>query len=228
MRWTACAAWPRRASSCCTSGCSTAATRARRARASPDFVLGELRLGVPSVLRPLGLPAASRVGPGRARRRPARPGAVLRPAPACARRARVLGGDARQPSRCSGAIDHPLAPSPAQLRIFAVFAQDYVGATIGRLDPPMWTLGVEVVVLRPAAVRGAARHAPRGAAGRAARAVRRPARRRRGVLHGRRAAPLAPDADLDAARSTSPASPPGWARRCSSTAAGSRAPEAPR
>lgn len=42
------------------------------------------------------------------------------------------------------ATGHPLLPSVAQVGLFAVFAQDYVGTTAALLDPPMWTLGVEV------------------------------------------------------------------------------------
>jgi acetyltransferase len=39
---------------------------------------------------------------------------------------------------------HEYEVSAAQLPLFAVFGQNYVGAAAGRLDPPMWSLVVEV------------------------------------------------------------------------------------
>lgn len=42
------------------------------------------------------------------------------------------------------AIDHPLGVSLGELPLFAVFAQNQFTATAGQLNPPLWSLGVEV------------------------------------------------------------------------------------
>jgi peptidoglycan/LPS O-acetylase OafA/YrhL len=42
------------------------------------------------------------------------------------------------------AIDHPLAREPDQLWIYALLAQNYVSGAAGGIDPPMWSLGVEL------------------------------------------------------------------------------------
>ena len=39
---------------------------------------------------------------------------------------------------------HAYEVSAAQLPLFAAFGQNYVGAVAGRLDPPMWSLVVEL------------------------------------------------------------------------------------
>ena len=39
---------------------------------------------------------------------------------------------------------HAYEVSAGQLPLFAAFGQNYVGAVAGRLDPPMWSLVVEV------------------------------------------------------------------------------------
>ena len=53
-------------------------------------------------------------------------------------------------SRCSGSFwllsgtGHDYEVSAGQLPLFAAFGQNYVGAVAGKLDPPMWSLVVEV------------------------------------------------------------------------------------
>jgi peptidoglycan/LPS O-acetylase OafA/YrhL len=108
-----------------------------------DLVIGELRLAVPLffvlsgflVYRPFVAAALDR-----------------RPAPsvrtyALRRAARIL------PAYWAAvigvflllrALDHPFAIPAAQLPTFLLFAQNQDPATLGRLDPPMWTLCVEV------------------------------------------------------------------------------------
>jgi len=41
-------------------------------------------------------------------------------------------------------LDHPLRSDPGQLPVFMLFGQNYVAETAKHLDPPMWTLAVEV------------------------------------------------------------------------------------
>jgi len=41
-------------------------------------------------------------------------------------------------------LDHPMQIDPAQLPVFLVFAQNHFEETIKHLDPPMWTLAIEV------------------------------------------------------------------------------------
>jgi peptidoglycan/LPS O-acetylase OafA/YrhL len=63
---------------------------------------------------------------------------------------------------------HPRAVSPGDLPVFAVFAQNQFGATAGQLNPPTWSLGIEVgfYALLPvvgwALVRSAARYGRAG------------------------------------------------------------------
>lgn len=44
----------------------------------------------------------------------------------------------------TAAIDHPLARDAGQLWTFALFGQNYVSGLAHGIDPPMWSLGVEV------------------------------------------------------------------------------------
>jgi peptidoglycan/LPS O-acetylase OafA/YrhL len=41
-------------------------------------------------------------------------------------------------------LDHPMQIDPAQLPVFLLFAQNHFEETIKHLDPPMWTLAIEV------------------------------------------------------------------------------------
>jgi peptidoglycan/LPS O-acetylase OafA/YrhL len=41
-------------------------------------------------------------------------------------------------------LDHPMQVDPAELPVFLVFAQNHFLETIKHLDPPMWTLAIEV------------------------------------------------------------------------------------
>ncbi|HET6507536.1 MAG TPA: acyltransferase [Baekduia sp.] len=41
-------------------------------------------------------------------------------------------------------LDHPMQVDPAQLPVFLVFAENHFLETIKHLDPPMWTLAIEV------------------------------------------------------------------------------------
>ncbi|MDQ8044276.1 MAG: acyltransferase [Solirubrobacteraceae bacterium] len=41
-------------------------------------------------------------------------------------------------------LDHPLAVDLRELPTFALFAQNQVGSTAGQLNPPLWSLGIEV------------------------------------------------------------------------------------
>lgn len=41
-------------------------------------------------------------------------------------------------------LDHPMQVDPAQLPVFFVFAENHFLETIKHLDPPMWTLAIEV------------------------------------------------------------------------------------
>jgi peptidoglycan/LPS O-acetylase OafA/YrhL len=41
-------------------------------------------------------------------------------------------------------LDHPMQIDPAQLPVFLLFAQNHFLETIKHLDPPMWTLAIEV------------------------------------------------------------------------------------
>lgn len=67
----------------------------------------------------------------------------------------------------TNAISHPHAIDASQLPVFALFLQNQVPSTIGQLNPPMWSLGVEVqfYLLLPligAAMLWATSRAPRG------------------------------------------------------------------
>jgi peptidoglycan/LPS O-acetylase OafA/YrhL len=109
-----------------------------------DFTLGELRLGVQLffvlsgflIFRPFV--AAALDG---ARRVPSLKRYIIR------RAARILPGY----WLALGAsffllrhLDHPMQVDPALLPVFLVFAQNHFEETIKHLDPPMWTLAIEV------------------------------------------------------------------------------------
>jgi peptidoglycan/LPS O-acetylase OafA/YrhL len=109
-----------------------------------DFAIGELRLGVQLffvlsgflIFRPFV--AAALDG---ARRAPSLGRYAIR------RAARILPGY----WLALGAsflllrhLDHPMQVDPAQLPVFLVFAQNHFEETIKHLDPPMWTLAIEV------------------------------------------------------------------------------------
>lgn len=109
-----------------------------------DFTLGELRLGVQLffvlsgflIFRPFvaAILDGTRRAPGLGRY-------------AIRRAARILPGY----WLALGAsflllrhLDHPMQVDPAQLPVFLVFAQNHFLETIKHLDPPMWTLAIEV------------------------------------------------------------------------------------
>ena len=109
-----------------------------------DFALGELRLGVQLffvlsgylIFRPYvaAILDGARRGPGLTRY-------------AIRRAARILPGY----WLALGAsflllrhLDHPMQVDPAELPVFLVFAQNHFLETIKHLDPPMWTLAIEV------------------------------------------------------------------------------------
>ena len=72
---------------------------------------------------------------------------------------------------------HDYEVSAGQLPLFAVFGQNYVGAVAGKLDPPMWSLVVEVSFYAVAPARRVAARA-RGAARADGARLRGPGRRR--------------------------------------------------
>jgi peptidoglycan/LPS O-acetylase OafA/YrhL len=109
-----------------------------------DFTLGELRLGVQLFFVLSGFllfrPFAGAALDG-ARRVPSLARYAIR------RAARILPGY----WLAVGAsflllrhLDHPMQIDPAQLPVFLVFAQNHFVETIKHLDPPMWTLAIEV------------------------------------------------------------------------------------
>jgi peptidoglycan/LPS O-acetylase OafA/YrhL len=108
-----------------------------------DFVIGELRLGVPLffalsgflVYRPFVAAALDGRGGPSLRTYAVRRAARILPA----YWATVIGA-----FFLLRAIDHPFQVPAAHLPTFLLFAQNYDPDTINRLDPPMWTLGVEV------------------------------------------------------------------------------------
>jgi len=108
-----------------------------------DLVIGELRLGVPLffllsgflIYRPFAGAALER------RRPPTLRGYALR------RAARIL--PAYWLALAAGfvllpVLDHPLQADVEQLPAFLLFAQNYFPTTAQHVDPPMWTLGIEV------------------------------------------------------------------------------------
>jgi peptidoglycan/LPS O-acetylase OafA/YrhL len=109
-----------------------------------DFTLGELRLGVQLffvlsgflLFRPFVGAAldGARRGPSLARY-------------AIRRAARILPGywlAVAASFLLLRHLDHPMQIDPAQLPVFLLFAQNHFIETIKHLDPPMWTLGIEV------------------------------------------------------------------------------------
>lgn len=109
-----------------------------------DFALGELRLGVQLFFVLSGFlifrPFAAALLDG-ARKGPSLKRYVIR------RAARILPGY----WLALGAsflllkhLDHPMQVDPAELPVFLVFAQNHFLETIKHLDPPMWTLAIEV------------------------------------------------------------------------------------
>jgi peptidoglycan/LPS O-acetylase OafA/YrhL len=109
-----------------------------------DFALGELRLGVQLffvlsgflIFRPFAAAILDRAEHGPSLKR-----YMIR------RAARILPGY----WLALGAsflllkhLDHPMQVDPAQLPVFVVFAQNHFLETIKHLDPPMWTLAIEV------------------------------------------------------------------------------------
>lgn len=109
-----------------------------------DFALGELRLGVQLFFVLSGFlifrPYAAAILEG-AQRGPSLTRYAIR------RAARILPGY----WLALGAsflllkhLDHPMQVDPAQLPVFLVFAQNHFLETIKHLDPPMWTLAIEV------------------------------------------------------------------------------------
>lgn len=109
-----------------------------------DFTLGELRLGVQLFFVLSGFlifrPFAAAVLDG-ARQGPNLKRYMIR------RAARILPGY----WLALGAsflllkhLDHPMQVDPAELPVFLVFAQNHFLETIKHLDPPMWTLAIEV------------------------------------------------------------------------------------
>jgi peptidoglycan/LPS O-acetylase OafA/YrhL len=113
------------------------------AKTGLDHALGELRLAVPLffvlsgflVYRPFVAAALDgRAGPRLS-------------AYAVKRAARIVPGYAAAVIGAfflMRAIDHPFAISASELPRFLLFAQNQSDATRGRLDPPMWTLAIEV------------------------------------------------------------------------------------
>jgi peptidoglycan/LPS O-acetylase OafA/YrhL len=108
-----------------------------------EIVIGELRLAVPLFFLLSGFliyrPWARAALEGR--RAPELRGYALR------RAARIL--PAYWVALAGGfialrAVDHPLQADAEQLPVFLLFAQNYFEATANHVDPPMWTLGVEV------------------------------------------------------------------------------------
>ena len=93
---------------------------------------------------------------------------------------------------------HDYEVSAGQLPLFAAFGQNYVGAVAGKLDPPMWSLVVEVSFYAVAPARRMAARA-RGAARADGGGLLRARRRRRGLERGGRRAGLAGDRDVHAA-----------------------------
>jgi len=108
-----------------------------------DLVIGELRLAVPLffalsgflVYRPFVAAALERRPRPSVRRYALKRAARILPAYWTA----VLGAFV-----LLRVLDHPFGIEAAQLPIFLLFAQSQVAETLGRLDPPMWTLSVEV------------------------------------------------------------------------------------
>jgi len=109
-----------------------------------DFTLGELRLGVQLffvlsgflIFRPFV--AAALDG---ARRAPSLTRYAIR------RAARILPGywlALAASFLLLRHLDHPMQIDPAQLPVFLLFAQNHFLETIKHLDPPMWTLAIEV------------------------------------------------------------------------------------
>jgi peptidoglycan/LPS O-acetylase OafA/YrhL len=109
-----------------------------------DFALGELRLGVQLFFVLSGFlifrPFAAAILEG-AKQAPSLKRYVIR------RAARILPGY----WLALGAsflllkhLDHPMQVDPAELPVFLVFAQNHFLETIKHLDPPMWTLAIEV------------------------------------------------------------------------------------
>jgi peptidoglycan/LPS O-acetylase OafA/YrhL len=109
-----------------------------------DFALGELRLGVQLFFVLSGFllfrPFAAAILEG-AKRGPSLGRYAIR------RAARILPGY----WLALGAsflllkhLDHPMQVDPAELPVFLVFAQNHFLETIKHLDPPMWTLAIEV------------------------------------------------------------------------------------
>jgi peptidoglycan/LPS O-acetylase OafA/YrhL len=109
-----------------------------------DFALGELRLGVQLffvlsgylIFRPFV--AAALDG---ARRGPSLKRYAIR------RAARILPGywlALAASFFLLRHLDHPMQVDPAELPVFLVFAQNHFLETIKHLDPPMWTLAIEV------------------------------------------------------------------------------------
>jgi peptidoglycan/LPS O-acetylase OafA/YrhL len=109
-----------------------------------DFALGELRLGVQLFFVLSGFlifrPYVAAVLEG-ARKGPSLTRYAIR------RAARILPGY----WLALGAsflllkhLDHPMQVDPAELPVFLVFAQNHFLETIKHLDPPMWTLAIEV------------------------------------------------------------------------------------
>jgi peptidoglycan/LPS O-acetylase OafA/YrhL len=108
-----------------------------------DLFIGELRLGVPLffvlsgflVYRPFARAALERSRPPRLGAYALRRAARILPAYWLALAASFIA--LRQ-------IDHPLQVDLEQLPVFLLFAQNHFDSTAQHLDPPMWTLGVEV------------------------------------------------------------------------------------
>lgn len=113
------------------------------ARSALDVTMGELRLAVPLFFVLSGLlicrPFVAAALDGRSAPRLGR--YALR------RAARILPG---YWAALIGAfalltlIDHPYVVAPAELPRFLLFAQNQSATTLGRVDPPIWTLAVEV------------------------------------------------------------------------------------